>query len=87
MMTTHVNFMGIKGIGENGRQYFISGSTNRKAFTFSNGVLATKVVAIVRWTTAGSDNDFIQEATFYIKVDSTWAVTILKETVIESYCH
>jgi hypothetical protein len=85
-MIIHINFLGIKGIGETGRQYFISGSTNRKTFTFSNGVLATKVVAIVRWTTAGSDNDFIQEATFYIKVDATGAVTVLKETVMESYC-
>ena len=85
-ITVHANGQQIKAVGESGRQYTISGSTNHQESSFSNGVFTTKEVHFDRFITTGSENTLIWKDNFYIKVDANGNVTIIRDEIHETYC-
>jgi len=85
-MTVHANGQQIKAVGESGRLYTISGSTNHQESSFSDGVFTTKEVHFDRFITTGSENTLIWKDNFYIKVDANGNVTIIRDEIHETYC-
>ena len=85
-ITVHANGQQIKAVGESGRQYTISGSTNHQESSFSDGVFTTKEVHFDRFVTTGSENTLIWKDNFYIKVDANGNVTIIRDEIHETYC-
>ena len=85
-ITVNWHITGIKAVGESGREYIIDGAQTYQQSYFSNGVFTTKFVRNVRWVTAGSDNDFIQEVTEYLKIDAEGNITYLRDPVNVAYC-
>ena len=85
-ITIHANGQQIKAVGESGRQYTISGSTNHQESSFSDGVFTTKEVHFDRFITTGSENTLIWKDNFYIKVDADGNVTIIRDEIHETYC-
>ena len=85
-MTVHANGQQIKAVGESGRLYTISGSTNHQESSFSDGVFTTKEVHFDRFITTGSENTLIWKDNFYIKVDADGNVTIIRDESHETYC-
>jgi hypothetical protein len=84
--TLHTNGTGIRAIGESGREYTLSGTDNYQVQWFSNGVTTTKEVNNIRFTTAGSESNFIVSYTIYVKVDGDGNVTVIREEVFETSC-
>jgi len=85
--TLHVNGIGLRAIGESGREYTVSGTDNYQVQWFSNGVTTTKEVNIIRFITAGSSEpNFIINYTIYIKVDADGNVTLIRDEVFETSC-
>ena len=85
-MTVHANGQQIKAVGESGRLYTISGSTNHQESSFSDGVFTTKEVHFDRFITTGSANTLIWKDNFYVKVDANGNVTIIRDEIHETYC-
>ena len=85
-ITLNWHITGIKAAGESGREYTINGAQTYQESNFSNGVFTTKFVRIVRWVTAGGGNDFVQEVTEYLKIDTEGNITYLRDPVNVTYC-
>ena len=85
-ITVHANGQQIKAVGESGRLYTISGSTNHQESSFSDGVFTTKEVHFDRFITTGSENTLIWKDNFYVKVDANGNVTIIRDEIHETYC-
>ncbi len=70
IVTVNANVMGVKAIGENGREYTISGAARLQWSDYSNDVFTYKFRFYNRFISEGGNNNLIDEGIFYLVVDA-----------------